>query len=165
MRPSSTLFLVWPLFRLALDGWPKRTIFGNQPLNRRTCPSHLNFSLIIAIGSWIEPRFSYSLLFEIRSVKQVPKRIYWHFLWKTANRSSSVFRSAHVLETCLNTVIIIAPNSLILVHSFIFLFFWKNFNCEKYLGPWLFYFLYPPYLLIIVQDCEDKINTVSIHFT
>nr|CAG4635294.1 EOG090X01LO [Artemia franciscana] len=38
-----------PAICLALDGWPKRTIFGNLPsFIHRTCPSRLKLSLIIA---------------------------------------------------------------------------------------------------------------------
>ena len=41
----------------------------------RTCPSHLNLSLIIALESGIEPHFSYSLLLEIRPVSRVPRTV------------------------------------------------------------------------------------------
>ena len=73
-----------PDFRLALDCWPKRTIFGNlSSFIHRTGPSHLNHSHIIALETGLEPHFSYSQLFEIRSVKRVPKTIRRQLLWKT----------------------------------------------------------------------------------
>ena len=72
-----------PPFCLALDGWPAKTLFGNlSSFIRRTCPVHLNFSLITARESLIEPHFSYSLLLEIRSVGQVPKTVRRQFLRK-----------------------------------------------------------------------------------
>ena len=72
-----------PAFRIAPDGWPKRTIFGNlSSFIRRTWLSHLNLSFIIALESGIEPHFSYSLLLEIRSVSRVPRTICRQFLWK-----------------------------------------------------------------------------------
>ena len=65
-----------PPFYLALDGWLKRTIFGNlSTFICRMCPNHLNLSFIIALESGTEPHFSYSLLFVIRSVSQVPRTI------------------------------------------------------------------------------------------
>ena len=66
-----------PAFCLVLDGWPKRTLFGNLPsFIHRTCPSHLYFSFIIALESGIEPQFLYSLLFEIWSVSRVSRTIW-----------------------------------------------------------------------------------------
>ena len=103
-------------FRVAPDGWPKRTIFGNlSSFIRRTWPSYLNFSFIIALESGIEPHFSYNLLFEIRSVSWVPRTIRRQFLWKTSSKFSSAFRSAHASEPYLTTVITVASNILILV--------------------------------------------------
>ena len=119
-------------FRLALNGWPKRTILGNlSSFIRKTCPSHLNLSFIIALESGIEPHYSYSLLFEIRSVSRVPRKILKQFLWKTSSKSSSAFRSAHASDPYLTTVITVASNILILVCRLIFLFFQTFFNCEK----------------------------------
>ena len=70
-----------PAFCLALDGWSKRTIFGNLPsFISRTCPSHLNLSLTIALESVIEPHFLSNLLFQIPSVSRVPKTICRQFL-------------------------------------------------------------------------------------
>ena len=80
-----------PAFRVAPDGWPKRTLFGNlSSFIRRTWPSHLNLSFIIAPESGIEPHFSYNLLFEIRSVSRVPRTIRRQFLWKTSSKFSSM---------------------------------------------------------------------------
>ena len=94
-----------PAFRVAPDGWPKRTIFGNMSsFIRRTWPSHLNLSFIIAPESRIEPHFSYNLLFEIRSVSRVPRTIRKQFLWKISSKLSSAFRSAHASEPYLTTV-------------------------------------------------------------
>ena len=63
-------------FPLALDVWPKGTIFGNMSsFVSRTGPSHLNLSLIVALESGIEPPFSYSLLFEKQSVSWIPRTI------------------------------------------------------------------------------------------
>ena len=121
-----------PAFRVAPDGWPKRTIFGNlSSFIRRTWPSHLNLSFIIAPESGIEPHFSYNLLFEIRSVSRVPRTIRRQFLWKTSSKFSSAFRSAHASEPYLTTVTTVASNILILVCRLIFLFFQTFFNCEK----------------------------------
>ena len=65
-----------PAFHLALDGCPKRTIFGNlSSFIPSTCPSHINLSFIIALESGIEPHFSYSLLFEIWSISRTPRTI------------------------------------------------------------------------------------------
>lgn len=53
-----------PTFRLALDRWPKSSIFGN--LSSFICkiwPSHLNLSFNIALKSGITINFLYSLLF------------------------------------------------------------------------------------------------------
>ena len=121
-----------PAFRVAPDGWPKRTIFSNlSSFIRRTWPSHLNLSFIIAPESGIEPHFSYSLLFEIRSVSRVPRTIRRQFLWKTSSKFSSAFWSVHASEPYLTTVITVASNILILVCRLIFLFFQTFFNCEK----------------------------------
>ena len=121
-----------PTFRVALDGWPKRTIFGNlSSFIRRTWPSHLNLYFILAPESGIEPHFSYNLLFEIRLVSRVPRTIRRQFLWKISGKFSSAFRSAHASEPYLTTVIIVASNILILVCRLIFLFFQTFFNCEK----------------------------------
>ena len=95
-----------PAFRVAPDGWPKRTIFGNlSSFVCRTWPSHLNLSFIISLDSGIEPHFSYKLLFEIRSVSRVPRTIRTQFLWKTSSKCLSTFRRAHASEPYLNTVI------------------------------------------------------------
>jgi len=78
-KPSSP---VWgrPAFHLALDGWPTWTIISNlSSFIRRKCPSHLNFSLIVALESMIEPCFSYSLFFEVRPVS-MPKTMRRKFL-------------------------------------------------------------------------------------
>ena len=88
-----------PAFRLALDGWPKRTIVGNLSFFiHRSCHSPLNLSLIIVLKSGIELHFSYSLLFEIRSVSRVSRTICWQFLWKTSKKFSSAIRSAHAFR-------------------------------------------------------------------
>ena len=72
-----------PAFPLAIDGWPERTIFGNlSSFNRRTCPSHLNLSFIIALKRRIKPHFSYSILYEIRSVRRVPEKSEGNFSGK-----------------------------------------------------------------------------------
>ena len=121
-----------PAFLLALDGWPKRTIFGNlSSFIRRTWPSHLNLSFIIALESGIEPHFSYNLLFEIRSVSRVPRTIRRQFHWKTSSKFSSAFRSAHASEPYLTIVITVASNILILVCRLIFLFFQTFFLTVK----------------------------------
>ena len=117
-----------PAFRLALDGWPKRTNFSNlSSFIRITCPNHLNLTL----ESGIEPHFSYSLLFEIRSVSRVPRTILMQFLWKTSSKSSSAFLSTHASEPYLSTVFTVGSNILILVCRLIFLFFQPFFNYEK----------------------------------
>ena len=111
-----------PALRLALDGWPKRTIFGNfSSFIRGTCPGHLNLYLIIALDSGIEPHFSYWLLFEIRSVSRVSRTI--RRQWKTSSISSSAFWSTQVSEPYLTTVIAVASNNLVLVSRLTFLFF------------------------------------------
>ena len=144
-----------PDFHGAPDGWPKRTIFGNlSSFIRRTWPSHLNLSFIIALYSGIEPHFSCNLLFEIRSVSRVPRTIRRQFLGKTSSNFSSAFGSAHASEPYLTTVITVASNILILVCRLIFLFFQTLFNCEKI--PWALAILFltcsllPPALLIIL---------------
>ena len=97
-----------------------RTIFGNlSSFIRTTCSSHLNLSFIIALESGIEPHFSYSLLFEIRSVSRLLKTIRKQFLWKTSSKSSSSFCGAHASEPYLTTEITVASNILILVCSLI----------------------------------------------
>ena len=107
-----------PAFCLALEGSPNRTIFGNlSSFICRTCPNHLNLSLIIALESGIEPHFSYNLLFKTLSVSLMPRTIqnnfsgkhlanlhllfgvpifraifdhyHQYFLWKTPRKSSS----------------------------------------------------------------------------
>ena len=124
-----------PDFRLALDGWQKRTIFGNLScLIRGTCSSHLNLLSIIALDSGIEPHFSYSRLFEIQSVSRVPRTIHRQFLWKTSSKSPSTFRGTHTSEPCLTTVITVASNILILVCRHIFLFFQTCFNFKTALS-------------------------------
>jgi hypothetical protein len=81
-----------PIFRLSLDGWPKRAIFGNMFGNvQRKFPNNFNLPLIVALDKGLEPYFSYSLLFEIRSVSQVPNTIRKQFLWETSIKSSSIF--------------------------------------------------------------------------
>jgi hypothetical protein len=128
-------------FRLALDGWPKRTIFSNlSSLIRTTCPHHLSLSFIIALENGIEPYFSYNLLFEIRLVSRVPRTIRKQFLWKTSRRSSSTFRITHNSEPYLTTVITVASNILILVCRLISLFFQTFLAMKKHPEPWLFYF-------------------------
>ena len=113
-----------PAIRLALDGSPKRTIFGNlSSFIHRTCPWHLNLSLIIVIESEIEPQFLYSLLFELRSVSQIPRTIHKQFLWKLFSKSSSAFPSTHSPKPYLTTVITVASNILILVCTLIILIF------------------------------------------
>lgn len=56
---SSYLIWVWRPFNLALDGWPKRTTFGNPSYCiRKVCPSYVIVSLGIVIESGKEPSFS-----------------------------------------------------------------------------------------------------------
>ena len=89
-------------FRLALHGWPKRTIFGNLSSFIHTmCPNHLSLSFSIAPESGIKLHFLYSLLFEIRSVSRVP--------WKTSSKSSSAFRSARALCSHFFHILITIP--------------------------------------------------------
>ena len=124
-----------PAFRVAPDGWPKKTIFGNlSSFIRRTWPSHLNLSFIIALERGIESHFSYNLLFEIRSVSRVPRTIRRQFLWKTSNKFSFAFRSAHASEPYLTTAITVASNILILVRRLIFLFFQTFLTVKKHPG-------------------------------
>jgi hypothetical protein len=82
-----------PSFRLALDGWPKRKIFGNMSSFIHTKYSnHLNLSFIIAQEHGIEPHFLHSPLFEIRSVRWVPRTIHRQFTLfpsKTSNFAKS----------------------------------------------------------------------------
>jgi hypothetical protein len=139
-------------FPLSCIRWTKK---GNLScFIRRTCPSHLNPSLIIALENKIEPQFSHSLLFDKRSVSQVPKTILRQFLWKKSSKSSSAFRSAHASEPYLTTVNTVASNILFLVCRLIFLFFEKNLNCLKTLWSLaillLTSLLLPPSLLIIL---------------
>ena len=95
-----------PAFRLALDGWPKRKIFGDlTSFNHRTCPSHLKLSFTIALESGIEPP------------------------------SSSTFRSTHASEPYLTTVITVPSNILILVCKLIFLLFRTFFFTGKKKHP------------------------------
>ena len=123
-------------FYLSLHGWPKWTIFGNlSSFIRWTCPSHLNLSLITALKSWIEPRFPYSLPFEMRSVSRVPRTITRQFLWKTSSKSSSAFRSTHDWELCLTSVITGASGILILACRLVFLFFQTFLTLKKH--PWV----------------------------
>ena len=77
------------------------------------CPSHLILSRIIALESGIKPHYSYSLLFVIRSVSQVPKTIHRQFIWKTFSKSSSVFRSAQASRPYLTTVISVASKIVV----------------------------------------------------
>ena len=143
-----------PAFRLAPDGWRKRTIFCNLlSFIRRTWPSYLNLSFIIALESGIEPHFSYNLLFEIRSVSQVPRTIRGQFLWKTSSKFSSAFRSVHASEPYFTPVITVASNILILVWRHLPIL--PNFlSCEKH--SWALAILVftssllPPSLLIIL---------------
>ena len=129
------------VFCLALDGWPKRTIFGNlSSFICRSCPSHLNLYFVIALESGIEPHFSYSLLFEIWSVSQVPRTFHRQFLWKTSIKSSSTFQSAHASEPFLNTVINRPSNILVLVCGRVLLFFQTFLIVKKHLELWLLYF-------------------------
>ena len=121
-----------PAFRVAPNSWPKRTIFGNlSSFIRRMWLSYLNLSFIIEPESWIEPYFSYNLLFEIRSVSRVPRTICSQFLWKTSSKFSFDFWSAQASEPYLTTVITVAFNITILFWRLIFLFFWTFFSCEK----------------------------------
>ena len=120
-------------FHPALDGWPKRRIFDNlSSFIHKMCPSHLILSLIIALESGIEPHFSYSLLFEIRSVSRLPRIIHRIFLQKTSSRSSSAFRSGHTSEPYLTIVITVASCILILVCRLIFLFFQIFLTVKKH---------------------------------
>jgi hypothetical protein len=54
-----------------------------QYIIRKTCLGHSILSFITALQSGIGLRFSYSLLFDIWSVKRVPSIIHGQFLWKT----------------------------------------------------------------------------------
>ena len=72
-RPSWRLYA----FCLALDGSLKITVLGNvSSFFHRTCPSHLNLFLIIALEKGIGSHFSYSFLIQIRSVRCAPKTIH-----------------------------------------------------------------------------------------
>jgi len=90
LRHPRALFEDDPFFVLPLT-------LGEQSLGnlssciRKTSPSHFILCLIIALESWIEPHFSYSLLFEIQSVSRAPIKICRQFLWKTSSNPSSVF--------------------------------------------------------------------------
>ena len=120
-----------PTFRLVLYAWPKRTICGNlTSFIYRTCPRHLNLSVIIALKCWFEPHFLYSLLFEIRSVSQVTRTISRPYIWKTSSKSLSAVRSAHTSEPYLTTVIILPSNIQIIICRIIFLFF-QTFSTVK----------------------------------
>jgi len=124
-----------PAFCWALDGWPKRTIFGNlSSFICRMCPSHLNLSPILALEIRIEPQLLCNLLLEIHSVSWLPKAIRRQSLWKKSYKSSSVFRTAHASEPYLTNVILAASNIIILVCRLIFSFFQTFFNCET--TPW-----------------------------
>ena len=66
-----------PAFPVAPDGWPKRIIFGNvSSFIRRTLPSHLNLSFIIAPESGIEPHFSKTEVMKLKTENwvMVPKK-------------------------------------------------------------------------------------------
>ena len=83
-----------PAFRVAPVGWPKRTIFGNlSSFIRWTWPSNLYLSFTVTLESGIEPLFSYNLLFEIRSVSQVPRTICRQFIWKLVKILGPEFRN------------------------------------------------------------------------
>ena len=70
-----------PAFCLVLDGRPKRIILSNlASFICRTCPSHFNLSLIVALETWIELHLLYSLLFKIRLVSHVLKTTRRQFL-------------------------------------------------------------------------------------
>ena len=112
------------VFRLALDDWPKRTIFGSlSSFIHGMCLFPLNLTFAITLESGIEPYFSYNLLFEIQSVSRVPRTIRRQFLRKTFSKSSCAFRSAHASESYFTIVVTVASNILILVCRLIFLFF------------------------------------------
>ena len=116
-----------PVFCLALNGWPRRTIFGIlSSFVRRTCPSHLNLSFIIAVESGTEPHFLNSLLFEIRSVTRGPRIIRRQFLWKTFSKSSSIF-GAPMLQSRFQ----LWKNTLILGFSTFKIFTAPTFFTEK----------------------------------
>ena len=127
-----------PVFCLPLDGWPTRTIFGNlSSFIHRTCLSHFKLSPIVVLETGIEPHFSHSLLFEIRSVNWIPRATRRQFLRRTSSKSSSVLSCAHYSGKYLTTVITLASNILILVCRLIFLFF------QTFLGITIFLiFLY-----------------------
>ena len=98
-----------PAFYLALDGWPKKEKHWVEK-----DPRHLRLCFIIAQESGMEPYFLYSLLFKIWSVSRITRTIRRQFLWKTFSKSSSAFRSVHVSEPYLTTIITTASNILIL---------------------------------------------------
>ena len=97
----------WSSFRVALDGWPKRTVFNNLS-SFRTCPSHINLSLIRVLESGVKPKCSYNLLFEIWVISRVPRTIRRQFLWKNILQTPSAFRSVHSLEPYITAVITVA---------------------------------------------------------
>ena len=100
----------------------KDNIWQSFILHPRNVSHHI--SLIIALESRIEPHFSYSLLFEIRSVSRVPKSICRPFFWKTSaffRSPLSIFQSTHASKPFLTSTIIVAFNILISICKLIFL--------------------------------------------
>ena len=123
-------------FRVAPDGWPKRRIFGSlSSFIHRTWLSQPNLSFIIALESGIEPHFSYSLLFEKRSVRWVPRTIHRQFLWKTSSKFPFDFRSILASESYLTIVTTVTSNILFLVCRLIFLFFQTFSTVKKHPKP------------------------------
>jgi len=98
---------------------------------RKACPSLLNLSFVIVLEIRIRPHFSYDLLFDIRSVRRVPKTMLRQVPWKKFNSSSSTFQSTYISEPYMTTAITLPSNVLILIYRLMFPFFRTFFTWEK----------------------------------
>ena len=132
LRPTTlhTLLFHLSLFKASLLYHPRKLQFPFNIFLRRTIPSH-------PIWGW--PSFHLTLDRLLKSiattfsgqpnvsntVRWVPKIISRQFLWKTSNKSTSVYRSAQVSEPYLTTVITVASNNLIFARRLFFRTFFQ----------------------------------------
>ena len=81
-------------FRLALDGWSKRTIYDALSFFiHRSCPRNLNFSFIIALESGIEQHFRTAYSFKYSQSAGYPEQSVGIFSGKHLVNLHPLFRT------------------------------------------------------------------------
>ena len=87
-----------PAFHFSLEGWLRRTIFGNMSsFIGKTWPSHLNLSVTIALESGIEPHFCTTCCLKYGQSAGYPEQSIGNFSGKHLVNVHLLFRHSMLL--------------------------------------------------------------------